>query len=393
MPRRVDLSIASHKKRNANYALIRRIAGWFHGLMNIFTRASNKSASLILLLACVALPHAHAQEALYEPDYFSMLPGYSLPAKALGTTGSGATISGIYGREIAPHFAAEVNAQYSTFETGLDNGTDFYQSGATLDLVYQAFDRRGGHFTPFVLAGLGGAYDDFYPKSKRGAAFNADAGVGVVSQPLFARRLRLRFDARYVYDAKNGGHGEGRLLAGLEIPLGRIERQTVYLPGPVQVREVIKEVDRPWVDADGDGVDDAHDLCPNTPPDFKVDAHGCMLDNQIVRLRGVTFEFGKSRLTPNAQTVLDLVSRAFAEQPTLSVEIAGHTDSVGGTQANQKLSQTRADAVREYLMAKGVRPERLVATGYGKSQLLIDPEKGEADRERNRRVELRVAAH
>ncbi len=320
---------------------------------------------------CLAASHAAAEDFLYAPDYLSLLPGYSLPSKAAGTAGSGATLSGIYGREFTPHFLIEANIQSSVFETGRNNGTDFYQNGATFDLVYQLADRRAGLFTPFALGGVGGAYDDFYPKDRRGAAFIADLGLGLVSKPLFANGIRLRVDARYVYDGNQGGHGEGRFLAGLDVPLGRIEHEVRYLPGKTEIHEVVKEVAaRPWVDSDGDGVDDEHDRCPNTPHGFKVDVQGCVIDHQTVSLPGVTFEFRKARLTPNAQTILDLVSHAFIDQPTLQVEIAGHTDSIGSIAVNLKLSRLRAEAVREYLISTGARPDQLIARGYGKSQPL-----------------------
>jgi OOP family OmpA-OmpF porin len=333
----------------------------------------------------------------YRPDYVSVLPGYAIPAKAYGTTGSGFTVSGIYGYQFEPHWSIEANVQGSVFETGLDKGTDFYQNGATADLVYLFRDRRIGLFTPFALVGVGGVYDDFWPHARDGAAFIGDGGLGLVTQPLFANGLRLRIDARYVYDTHLGGHGGERVLAGIDIPLGRVEHQVIYLPGKPEVREVvrevIKEVPRPWQDSDGDGVDDDHDLCPDTPKGLRVDAHGCVIEDQTVALNGVTFDFNQARLTPNAMVILDGTARAFIGQTSLKAEVAGHTDSIGGAAANQKLSQLRAEAVRNYLIAKGVRPEQLSAKGYGKSQMLINPESGEQDRERNRRVELRVELH
>ncbi len=164
---------------------------------------------------------------------------------------------------------------------------------------------------------------------------------------------------------------------GIEIPLGRVIERVIEIPAPVQpvVEPVVKEVPRPWIDSDGDGVDDEHDLCPNTPKGLKVDAHGCVIAGQQIELTGVTFEFNKDRLTTNAQTILDTVTPAFLGQPTLKVEIAGHTDGVGSAAANLKLSQKRAEAVREYLISRGAKPEQLQARGYGKTEPLIKPGK------------------
>jgi OmpA-OmpF porin, OOP family len=361
------------------------------------TRALLLALTLSCSVSVTRADDSPAPTVTYRPDYVSVLPGYALPSKAYETTGSGFTISGIYGYQFEPHWSLEANVQGSVFETGLDKGTDFYQNGFTGDLVYLFRDRHIGLFTPFALVGAGAVYDDFWPHTRAGTAFIGDGGLGLVTQPLFANGLRLRIDARYVYDTHLGGHGGERVLAGIDIPLGRIEHQVIYLPGKPEirevVREVIKEVPRPWKDSDGDGVDDDHDLCPDTPKGLRVDAHGCVIEDQTVALNGVTFDFNKARLTPNAMVILDGTARAFIGQPSLKAEVAGHTDSIGSAAANQKLSQLRAEAVRNYLIAKGVRTQQLSAKGYGKSQMLINPESGEQDRERNRRVELRVELH
>jgi len=326
-------------------------------------------------------------------QYFSFLPGFMLPDKYRGGTQHGFTLSAIYGYQFAPHFSFEVNAQGSIIETGRNKGTDFYQEGGTFDLVYSLFDRRLS-WTPYALLGVGGAYDDVYPDSGDKAVAMANAGLGVVTGPLFDGGFKLRFEGRYNHDFYNQLSGRGfndyRALAGIEIPLGHRQPQIRYVEQPVRVVEVVKEVQRPWIDSDGDGVDDAHDKCPNTPHGLKVDSDGCVIAGQQIELTGVTFEFNKDRLTANAQTILDTITPGFLGQPTLKVEIAGHTDSVGGLAVNQKLSQRRADAVREYLVGKGARPEQLSAVGYGKTRPLINPERTADDRERNRRVEFRV---
>ena len=86
--------------------------------------------------------------------------------------------------------------------------------------------------------------------------------------------------------------------------------------------------------------------------------------------------------------VLDLVARSLLDWPSVRVEIAGHTDAVGSEASNQRLSQQRAGAVRDWLVARGVDPGRLVARGYGESEP-IDDNDTPGGRARNRRVELR----
>ena len=331
-----------------------------------------------------------------DHDYISVLPTYIIPDSDRGTTRQGAGISIVFGHLLTEHFGFEVAPTASIFNTGKGKGTDFYEYGGTVDLTYSLFNRVKDEalLNPFVIGGIGGVYDDVQPSSGKKGAFIADAGVGFVSKP-FYHGVRFRAEARYVHDFytefKGSGFNDYRGSLGIEIPLGRTIETTITLPPEhVEIREVIKEVPKPFVDSDGDTVSDDLDKCPDTPKGLKVDAEGCVIPDQVIELRGVTFEFNKARLTPNAETVLDTVVKAFIGQPSLKVEIGGHTDSKGSVAYNLKLSQARADAVKAYLVSKGAKPDQLVAKGYGKSQLLIKPETSDDDRELNRRVEFKV---
>jgi outer membrane protein OmpA-like peptidoglycan-associated protein len=145
------------------------------------------------------------------------------------------------------------------------------------------------------------------------------------------------------------------------------------------------------VDSDGDGVLDAADKCPGTPAGQKVDAVGCALlftgVQRTVVLEGVNFETGSATLTGPARDVLDRVAASLVAYPDLRVEVAGYTDSRGGSAVNLRLSLGRAQSVRTYLIAHGVEPSRLRARGYGASHP-IDTNTTGLGRARNRRVEL-----
>jgi OOP family OmpA-OmpF porin len=84
---------------------------------------------------------------------------------------------------------------------------------------------------------------------------------------------------------------------------------------------------------------------------------------------------------------LDGVVAVLKRNPTLRVEIQGHTDNIGSEASNRKLSENRARAVMEYLVKKGVEAERLSAAGYGSSRPIASNDTLEG-RARNRRVEL-----
>jgi OmpA-OmpF porin, OOP family len=194
------------------------------------TWISSRLPALTLLAAILAAPaRAPADDLIPGNDYVSALAGYFFAPKELGTTGSGDTIAAIYGHQFATHFSVEGNVQTSILEAGASHGTNFYQTGATADLVYALFDRRfDPPVTPYVLAGIGGADDDWHPND-RGPVFLAEAGLGAVTRPFFSDAIRFRLDGRWVHDSKDGGHGEPRVLLGIEIPLGRTVRHVEYL--------------------------------------------------------------------------------------------------------------------------------------------------------------------
>jgi OOP family OmpA-OmpF porin len=151
-------------------------------------------------------------------------------------------------------------------------------------------------------------------------------------------------------------------------------------PAPAPVARVL--------DSDGDGVLDDADRCPGTPAGTKVDAAGCEIVEAVV-LKGVKFESNSARLTKDSLPVLDAAAEALLRRPKLSTEVAGHTDDRGGQKLNQALSQKRADAVRAYLVSKGVPAGSLTARGYGEDNPVADNQTV-AGRAANRRVELRT---
>lgn len=146
------------------------------------------------------------------------------------------------------------------------------------------------------------------------------------------------------------------------------------------------------VDSDGDGVRDIDDRCPNTPPGIRVDARGCQLvfeeGQRNVVLEGVNFETGRAVLTAESQSILDRVAESLIASPEVNIEVQGHTDNTGSLATNNRISQQRADAVRQYLISKGVAANRLTARGYGPTQPKASNTTAEG-RAQNRRVELR----
>ncbi len=154
-------------------------------------------------------------------------------------------------------------------------------------------------------------------------------------------------------------------------------------------------------DADGDGVCDGVDQCPDTPAGLKVDEKGCpieviereteLMDTGKIRLQNVNFETGKAELKPESFPTLDAVGTVLSQWPQLKIEIAGHTDDVGGAAVNRRLSQARAASVLSYLNAKypAIDGTRFTVKGYGKDRPLV-PNTSDETRAMNRRVEFTV---
>lgn len=105
---------------------------------------------------------------------------------------------------------------------------------------------------------------------------------------------------------------------------------------------------------------------------------------------GITFAHDRSDVQPQFRPTLDEIARTLANYPATMIDVHGHTDSTGTAQYNQSLSERRARSVADYLIGRGVQPIRIATQGHGESRLLISPEQNEADRQANRRVEIRV---
>lgn len=107
---------------------------------------------------------------------------------------------------------------------------------------------------------------------------------------------------------------------------------------------------------------------------------------------GVNFAFDSAELTADAKNNLDAVAEIFLEFPDTDLMIEGHTDSVGDDNYNMKLSKRRADAVVNYLKAKGVSSNRFQVEAFGETRPRFenDTKEGQA---KNRRVEIGVAAN
>ncbi len=152
----------------------------------------------------------------------------------------------------------------------------------------------------------------------------------------------------------------------------------------------------PDVDTDGDGIPDRLDKCPFQ---FGPLPDGCPKKYTLLEVKKekieikqqVHFATNKYRVLPDSFTLLNQVAQVLGDFPKMRISIEGHTDNVGKEAANMRLSQRRAEAVRDYLVSRGISPSRLEAVGFGPTRPIASNKtaKGKA---KNRRTEFRVVA-
>src|SRR5690606_10085244 len=107
-------------------------------------------------------------------------------------------------------------------------------------------------------------------------------------------------------------------------------------------------------------------------------------------LRNIYFDYGKATLKRESFTELEKLKQMLQENPNISVEISGHTDSYGSKDFNKRLSENRAKAVVEYLIKAGIKRSQLTAKGYGEERPLASNDDDRDGREINRRVEFEI---
>lgn len=149
----------------------------------------------------------------------------------------------------------------------------------------------------------------------------------------------------------------------------------------------------PWPDRDGDGVLDKDDKCPDVKG--TVANKGCpeVSDEVIKRLndyaKTILFDTNKASFKPQTLPVMQSIAAILKEYPSANFSIEGHTDSDGTDAHNQKLSEDRAAAVKNYLIENGIASSRLTSVGYGESRP-IDTNKTKAGKANNRRTEVKL---
>ena len=366
------------------------------------------SALLWITIGAAVVPHAIAAEPF--DGELGFLFGVDRADPDLTVSG-GADVSPLFGLRFASRIARPTNwfldGVYGQHETPLGEDSKMLELRTGLERLMPI---GNGDLNWFLAGAVGVSTNDF------------PAGLEDVNRPLLSGGVGLArnytsgiFRAEFRAEQLVGDNGlGGAAITNLQFLLG----WSFGLRSP--------KSDTGNRDSDGDGVRDADDRCPDTPPGARVDARGCPKDSdhdgvydgidrcpdtpagtkvdawgcpvpvhkalfeekkKKLVLEGVNFEFNSAELTHGSYAVLDDVAASLKDWPEVRVEVGGHTDYMGDDAYNQRLSERRAAAVRDYLISKGVAADRLTAKGYGESQPVSDNGTAEG-RAKNRRVEL-----
>ncbi|MDH4070465.1 MAG: OmpA family protein, partial [Ignavibacteria bacterium] len=139
-------------------------------------------------------------------------------------------------------------------------------------------------------------------------------------------------------------------------------------------------------DTDGGTVDDGREVTRGTDP-LNAEDDVPVKVGQVIILEGVTFKTGSAEVTTGSATVLEKALKTMIDNPQIEVEIAGHTDNTGSRATNMRLSQQRAESVKNWLTGRGVEPERITTSSYGPDKP-IAPNNTKEGRDKNRRIEF-----
>lgn len=350
-----------------------------------------KTLSVFVALACTALQ----AQAMDDRLYVVPSANYTFSDNdRRADDGWGAGFS--LGKPITQHLNMELALTGSSLDYKTGTG-DYGLTGLGVDAVY-LFNRDAG-FTPYGVLGLGVLRTDIPGRDDTG--WMANAGLGVMKR--LTDNVALRADARYRWDGNaTKAFGENSfsdvvVSVGLSIALGKTaqpapKQEVVYerAAAPlVQMPEPTPAAAPAPVPAPA--VEPAPVAAPVPALKTKQAAN---LDQAkpgdvVVILEGVNFEFDSARLRPDAIEILDEAVTVLNRRKDISVDVNGHTCSIGTDKYNQGLSERRAKSVYDYFVTKGVAADRLTTQGYGETK----PAHSNATREgraKNRRVELYI---
>lgn len=330
-----------------------------------------KSTLLLSVISCLA-----TQAVLADQGQFYLAPGLQWMNFDNGTQ-----FDNDYGFFIGLGFdiTDRTSIELSSFELEPENsaGQDIDVDHWKVDLLYD-LDWRLGQFDTFVVAGVGNTEY----QHDNDTVWDIGAGVNYEINDKLSWRTAIRTFSFLGRDHEDMDFGIDTALVyrfgGTTRSRSAVRPSAAAEPSPAPVVG----------DADGDGVADDRDNCPDTPRNYAVDAEGCPIPvEEIARIELlVNFDFDRSEVRAEYFSEIEQVASFMRQYPDVVVELEGHTDSVGTVEYNEGLSLRRASAVRAVMIDRfNVQGGRITTSGFGESQPVAS-NSTDAGRAQNRRV-------
>ena len=351
-----------------------------------------------IILSALLVTAIGASEYNYE---ISPMVGYAFPN---------------HGQDLKNHGVLGIEAQYNNLKTVIKpelsilfshaeykNSTmdsDIFRS--TLNGVYEF--QQSDNIIPFVKAGVGYETMHEHQYENHDSPF-VDAGAGI--KVALTNQIALKLEAIEMFKHNNNEWDNNLLfMAGLNFAFGAkaqpvipvVEAQKVLQPHseplpksepehaeivPMVVTAILIPVAP--IDSDQDGVYDDFDKCPNTPSRFEVDKNGCPIKATL----HLHFETDSNKIDSTGTSEVSEYSQFLKENPQYKVTIVGYTDATGTEEHNQKLSERRAEIVKNTLIQQGVDANRLTSLGEGEKSPIATNSTKEGRLE-NRRIEIEL---
>lgn len=330
------------------------------------------------VLVATSITLVFAASARAESNLYNLHLGAGVYAPLNNITGLGGELALDY--QFKPGFAFDVALSYGSGSNDMFGGETSSHLATMIGMRFRFVDDFRGYLNEprgnplgnlWVAPRMGLIFNDHcceFGANASHTAFGFSGEVGYefsVVKPIQVGAF-VRIDAPLIGDVGTGVYA----LAGLSFSAGF---------GPPA---------RVLTDQDRDGVDDKHDACPDTPPDTEVDSRGCTILRAEMVLHGIRFALDRAEIEPSSERTLKSAAQALRDNPDAEVEIGGHTDDTGTVDHNQQLSNARAQAVADWLVAHGIAKDQITVKGYG-STVPRAANDTEEHRGMNRRIEFK----
>lgn len=279
-----------------------------------------------------------------------------------------------FGYAINQNWTLEAVASKYDSETDVGN-IDVDGTQYRVDALYNINTESA--WRPFVAFGVGDQEREWNAadsSTDNDTLINLGAGV----KRSLGNNWEFRTDVR-AFNSLDNEYTDLAVTTGIAYLFGGAPAPVKAAPAPEPVKEI---------DSDGDGVFDSKDQCPDTAKQYKVDAVGCPMEltEKVSIELNITFDSAKSVVKDAYLPEVQKLATFMNQYANTVVTVEGHTDSQGADAYNQKLSQSRADAVKAVLITKfGIAADRVNAIGYGEAKPIADNNTADG-RETNRRV-------